>query len=111
MKKQIYVISGIVVTLIIAIFVLLNMEKVTISFGFAEIQVPLILIILSCLLLGALLLFLFSSTSTFKQNKEIKTYKKEVDSLNDKIKDIKKNQPKKVVTEKPKTNPENKLKA
>lgn len=49
---------------------MLNLEKVNVSFGFTEINIPLVFLILVCLLIGALIIFLFSSAQNLKKNRE-----------------------------------------
>lgn len=72
MKKQISTIISIILIIIIAIFALMNFESVEVNFGFASFQVPLVLLILICLLIGALIIFLFSSTQNVKKNRQYK---------------------------------------
>lgn len=50
----------------------MNFESVEVNFGFASFQVPLVLLILICLLIGALIIFLFSSTQNVKKNRQYK---------------------------------------
>ena len=59
------------------------------SFGNGSyIQGPLILIVLVSLLLGALLIFLFSSISSFKNNRQNKANLKEIKQLQNKIEEL-----------------------
>ncbi|CAJ1187085.1 hypothetical protein FS150101_NMOIFPPK_00972 [Fructilactobacillus sanfranciscensis] len=88
MKKQVYVILSLLIVILIAIFVLLNMEDTAVNFGFATIKMPLILIVLVSLLLGALLIFLFSSISSFKNNRQNKANLKEIKQLQSKIEEL-----------------------
>ncbi len=70
MKKQVATILGIVLVILIAIFALINLETVQVSFGFASVKMPLILLMLVCLLFGALIIFLFSTTANVQKNRE-----------------------------------------
>ncbi len=70
MKKQVTTIISIVLIILIAIFAMLNLETVEVSFGFTSVQMPLVLLILSCLLIGALIIFGFSSTQNARQKRE-----------------------------------------
>lgn len=88
MKKQVYVISSLVIVILIAIFVLLNMEDTAVNFGFTTVKMPLILIVLVSLLLGALLIFLFSSLSSFKNSRQKKANLKEIQQLQSEIEEL-----------------------
>lgn len=55
----------------------MNFESVEVNFGFASFQVPLVLLILICLLIGALIIFLFSSTQNVKKNRQYKQLESE----------------------------------
>ncbi|WP_409440750.1 lipopolysaccharide assembly protein LapA domain-containing protein [Lentilactobacillus hilgardii] len=72
MKKQVTTIISIILIILIAVFAMLNLEKVDVSFGFTSVEMPLVLLILVCLLIGALIIFLFSSTQNIRQNREYK---------------------------------------
>lgn len=79
MKKQVTTIISIVLIILIAIFAMLNLEKVNVSFGFTSVEMPLILLILFCLLIGALIIFLFSSTQNIRKNREYRDLQRESD--------------------------------
>ncbi|KRM91697.1 LapA family protein [Fructilactobacillus florum] len=81
MKKQVAVICGIIIVFLLAIFVLLNMEDTAINFGFATVKMPLILVVLTNLLIGALLVFLFSSVTSWKASRDSKSSQKEIEAL------------------------------
>ncbi|WP_429971198.1 LapA family protein [Fructilactobacillus sp. Tb1] len=88
MKKQVYVISGLVLIILIAIFVLLNMADTVVSFGFATVKMPLILVVLASLLLGALLIFLFSSMSSFQNSRQNKASQKQIKQLQAQVEEL-----------------------
>ncbi|GAA2974705.1 lipopolysaccharide assembly protein LapA domain-containing protein [Lentilactobacillus parakefiri] len=77
MKKQVSTIVSIILIIVIAVFALMNFESVEVNFGFASFQVPLVLLILICLLIGALIIFLFSSTQNVKKNRQYKQLESE----------------------------------
>ena len=77
MKKQVSTIVSIILIIVIAVFALMNFESVELNFGFASFQVPLVLLILICLLIGALIIFLFSSTQNVKKNRQYKQLESE----------------------------------
>lgn len=73
----------------------MNFESVEVNFGFASFQVPLVLLILICLLIGALIIFLFSSTQNVKKNRQYKQLasesQKRQDDLNAEIGELNNN--------------------
>ncbi|GHP15080.1 hypothetical protein YK48G_25050 [Lentilactobacillus fungorum] len=70
MKKQITTIIGIILIIVIALFALINFESVDVNFGFASVRVPLVLLILISVLVGALIIFLLSSILNVKKNRQ-----------------------------------------
>ncbi|MBO0441302.1 LapA family protein [Candidatus Enterococcus ikei] len=79
MKNQWRVVSGLVLVLIVVIFAVLNNQTVPVSFGFVEISGPLILIILGSAILGALIGLLTSTTTMWKQKKQVKELEKSIE--------------------------------
>ncbi|MBP1044607.1 DUF1049 domain-containing protein [Vagococcus sp. BWB3-3] len=75
MKNQSKLIIGFILVFIVAIFSVINTDKVAVNFGFATIQSPLIFIILGSTVLGALIVFVTWFSSFWKQRKEIKEMK------------------------------------
>ncbi|CAM2828659.1 lipopolysaccharide assembly protein LapA domain-containing protein [Fructilactobacillus fructivorans] len=94
MKKQISMILSMVLIVIVAIFVLLNMSSAEINFGFTTVKMPLILVLLLTLLIGALIMFLLSMISSFKngsqRKKESRNSQKVIDGLKDQVTDLNK---------------------
>ncbi|PWG00696.1 LapA family protein [Levilactobacillus bambusae] len=85
MKNQGRIILGILLIILIAIFALLNVETVPVDFGFAEVHWPLVMVLLISLLIGALLVFLFSSINTFKTNRQRKTSEQDANAQIDSL--------------------------
>ncbi|MGX7148786.1 LapA family protein [Enterococcus ureasiticus] len=79
MKNQWRVVIGLVLVLIVVIFAVLNNQTVPVSFGFAKISGPLILIILGSAIVGALIGLLTSTTTMWKQKKQLKELQKDID--------------------------------
>lgn len=79
MKKQVYIIISIVLVILIALLALANTAATDINFLFTTIKMPLILLILVCLLIGAFFMFVLSMSSAMKKNSEIKNLKNEVE--------------------------------
>ncbi|WP_035052648.1 LapA family protein [Carnobacterium pleistocenium] len=85
MSKQWGTIVAIILIGIVAFFAIINVESVPVNFGFGVVAWPLIMIILGSLLIGALATVLISMGTTFKNKKELKNAKKELDNAeNDK---------------------------
>lgn len=80
MKNQWRVMVGLVLVLIVVIFAVLNNQTVPVSFGFAKISGPLILIILGSAIIGALIGLLTSTTTMWKQKRQVKELKKEAET-------------------------------
>lgn len=72
MKKQGRVIILLLLVLVVVLFAVLNMNVVPISFGFTKLSLPLVVVIIGSLLIGALITFLVSSISHFSQQREHK---------------------------------------
>jgi len=73
MKNQWRIILGLILTLVIVIFAILNNQQVAINFGFTAIQAPLIIVIIGAAFIGAVVIALVATSSYVKQNKELKT--------------------------------------
>lgn len=88
MKNQWRVILGLILVLVIVLFAVLNNQTVPVNFGVVKISGPLILIILGSAILGALIGLLTSTTTIWKQKKQLKeldntieNYKNDTDKL------------------------------
>lgn len=81
MKKQGNVIVGFILVLVIVIFSVMNTESVAVSFGFAKMNAPLVLVILGSAIIGALIVLLTASTTLWKRGREIKDLKKSADAV------------------------------
>ncbi|ALS00682.1 hypothetical protein ATZ33_04635 [Enterococcus silesiacus] len=79
MKNQWRVVMGLVLVLIVVIFAVLNNQTVPVNFGFTKISGPLILIILGSAIVGALIGLLTSTTTMWKQKKQVKELKKDIE--------------------------------
>lgn len=87
MKKQVATIISIVLIILIAVFALMNLERVSVSFGFTSVRMPLVLLILICLLIGALIIFLFSSTQSVKKNRRYRALENQSQQKQDELLD------------------------
>lgn len=79
MKKQSTMIVSIILLIVFVIFALLNTATVEVNLLFSQVKTPLVLLILVCLLIGALIIYLFSFSNHIKVNKEIKELQKQPD--------------------------------
>lgn len=99
MKKNWKVILGLVLAIIVVIFSAMNMETVTVNFGFHTFKQPLIILILISVLIGAILIALFSSGANLSQKHQIRQLSKELDktkqgqekNIQDRIKTLQEN--------------------
>ena len=94
MKKQSTTIISIILIIIIAIFAVANTASVAVNLLFAKFQLPLILLILVCFLIGALIIYLLSFSNHLKQDKELKELRankvdpKQLQKLQSQVKDL-----------------------
>lgn len=77
MKKQSTMIVSIILLIVFVIFALLNTATVEVNLLFSRVKTPLVLLILVCLLIGALIIYLFSFSNHIKVNKENKELQKQ----------------------------------
>ncbi|MTD38867.1 DUF1049 domain-containing protein [Erwinia sp. CPCC 100877] len=80
MKNQGRVIFGLVLVLVIVLFAVLNNQTVPVNFGFTKLTGPLILIILGSAILGVLIGLLTSTTTMWKQKKQVKELEKQLEA-------------------------------
>lgn len=80
MKKQWGTIAAIILIVIVAFFAVINVESVPVNFGFTVVAWPLIMIILGSLLIGALATVLMSIGPTYKNKKDLKQGKKDLEN-------------------------------
>lgn len=76
MKNQWRIIITILLVIVVAIFAILNVESVPVSFGFTTVHWPLILLLLVSILIGAILMILFSTITSFRHNRAYKALEK-----------------------------------
>ncbi|MDA1477408.1 LapA family protein [Bacillus changyiensis] len=75
MYKQWTIITALFFTMVVAIFAVMNVEPVKVDFLFGTAEWPLILVILACVLMGALITGLTGAFQIIKLKKELKTFK------------------------------------
>lgn len=76
--KQSRFVIGLVIALIVVIFAVLNVNPVTVSFGFTRIKLPLIILIIVTLLLGAVITLLLANTGNKKEDDFNRHAKKQI---------------------------------
>ncbi|MBT9671796.1 DUF1049 domain-containing protein [Secundilactobacillus kimchicus] len=83
LKRQIYIIIIILLIILISIFTIANVENVRVNFLVANFNIPLIILILLNLLIGAFLTFLVTSLNSLKIKKKIRaletSYQEKID--------------------------------
>lgn len=79
MKKQWGTILALILIVIVALFAVINVESVPVSFGFAVVAWPLIMVILGSVFIGALVTVLISAGTTYKNKRDLKNGKKELE--------------------------------
>lgn len=84
MKKQWGTILALILIVIVAFFAIINVDSVPVSFGFTVVAWPLIMIILGSLFIGALVTVLISIGTTYRNTKDLKTGKKELENAENK---------------------------
>lgn len=96
-KGQRKLVFGLVIALILVIFACLNINPVTINFGFFKPKMPLIIVLIVMMLLGAVVSLLMGAGEGNKSDKLIiqknkaeleKKYKKLIDQKDQKIKEL-----------------------
>lgn len=81
LKRQWKVILGFLLVLIIVIFAVLNNQEVPVNFGFSKLYGPLILVIIGSAIIGALVVFLTSSTTMFQQKRQVKQLQSRIEEF------------------------------
>lgn len=81
MKNQWRIILGLVLTLMIVLFAVMNNMDVPINFGFSQLTAPLVIIIIGSAFLGAIVIALVATSTIWQQRKEIKKIKKQLGEL------------------------------
>lgn len=76
MKNQWRIVVTILLIIVVAIFAILNVASVPVSFGFTTVHWPLILILLVSILIGAVLMILFSTINSWQHNRAYKELEK-----------------------------------
>ncbi|TFD92389.1 lipopolysaccharide assembly LapA domain-containing protein [Jeotgalibacillus sp. R-1-5s-1] len=93
MKFQWTLILGIVFALIVAIFAVINVDPVTVNFGFAETDLPLILVILGSVLMGGIIIGSVGLFRLFIAQRKVKQLEVENQRLNDRVTELESKNP------------------
>ncbi|GIO30269.1 MULTISPECIES: LapA family protein [Paenibacillus] len=72
MKIQWSLIAGLVFALITAVFAVINVDPVRVNFMFSKVDIPLILLIVGCTLIGGIIVGSYGIFRQYKLQKEIK---------------------------------------
>ncbi|SDN46078.1 LapA family protein [Alkalicoccus daliensis] len=94
MKGQWGLIIGLIIVLVIAVFAVINVDPVTVNFGFGEADWPLVLVILGSVLMGGLIVGLvgmYKIHNLQRENKKLRTNNDHSTAKNNKNPDKSKN--------------------
>ncbi|MHA0857915.1 LapA family protein [Paenibacillus sp. CMAA1364] len=79
MKMQWSLIAGLVFALLTAFFAVINVNPVRVNFFFNEVNIPLILLILGCTLIGGIIVGSYGIYRQYKLQREIKRLSNQLD--------------------------------
>ncbi|WP_046215641.1 LapA family protein [Paenibacillus wulumuqiensis] len=82
MKFQWLLILGLIFALIIAVFAVINVDPVQVNLLFDMVQIPLILLILGCALVGGLIVGFYGIYRQYRLQRQIKMLQAQVAELN-----------------------------
>ncbi|MEW9500542.1 LapA family protein [Jeotgalibacillus marinus] len=85
MRFQWALIMGIIFALIVAIFAVINVNPVIVNFAFAQVELPLILVILGSVLMGGLIIGSVGLFRLFVTQRKIKHLEVENENLNQQL--------------------------
>lgn len=83
MRIQWSLIAGLIFALLTAIFAVINVDPVQVNFGFDIVNIPLILVILGCALIGGIIVGSYGIFRQYKLQKQIKALTAELTKLRD----------------------------
>lgn len=81
MNKQRNFIIALIIAILLVVFALFNNDPVMINFIVTSIKLPLIVILFICILLGALVTYLFATTGNYSNKKELKALQGKIEQL------------------------------
>jgi putative membrane protein len=87
MKRQLSLIVTIIFALIIALFAVINVEPVTVNYGFGTSKWPLVLVILGSVLMGAFVIGAAGMFRFISMRREMKALKQENQFLKSELKE------------------------
>ncbi|BCG58694.1 MULTISPECIES: LapA family protein [Paenibacillus] len=85
MRMQWSIIFGLIFALLIALFAVINVDPVQVNFGFSIVSLPLILVILSCALIGGVIVGSYGIFRQYKQQRKIKSLTAELAQAQERI--------------------------
>ena len=81
MKNQVRLVIGGIIVLLLAIFSYLNRQVVSVHFGFGNVSMPLVLVIIVNILIGIVLAMIFTVGNIHKLRADLKDKNAQLDSL------------------------------
>ncbi|WP_410511826.1 lipopolysaccharide assembly protein LapA domain-containing protein [Paenibacillus sp. BR2-3] len=83
MRIQWSLIAGLIFALLTALFAVINVDPVQVNFGFDVVNIPLILVIIGCALIGGVIVGSYGIFRQYKLQKQIKGLTAELTKLRD----------------------------
>ncbi|GAB6988617.1 LapA family protein [Paenibacillus pini] len=81
MKMQWSLIAGLVFALLTAVFAVINVKPVQVNFMFSMVNIPLILLILGCTLIGGIIVGSYGIFRQYKLQKQVKLLTAKLDQI------------------------------
>lgn len=81
MKKQWSTVLIIALTLLVVIFAVMNVDPVSINFGFTLVSIPLVIVIIGTLLIGMTIVAIWSTTLVLKERRQQQKLQKQLDNF------------------------------
>lgn len=81
MKRQWSTVLIIALTLLVVIFAVLNVDPVSINFGFTLVSIPLVIVIIGTLLIGMTIVAIWSTTLVLKERRQQQKLQKQLDDF------------------------------
>lgn len=81
MKRQWSTVLIIALTLLVVIFAVMNVDPVSINFGFTLVSIPLVIVIIGTLLIGMTIVAIWSTTLVLKERRQQQKLQKQLDNF------------------------------
>ena len=81
MKRQWSTVLVIALTLLVVIFAVMNVDPVSINFGFTLVSIPLVVVIIGTLLIGMTIVAMWSTTLVFRERRQQQKIQAQLDNF------------------------------